>query len=98
MGVIGSRLLALAAYCAAVGTLYLIVSPVLPLADHVETPATAAPARPASVPKRVPAWAWELHEWESTEPVLRGDRPAAAPLDPPRWYREWRAWRLAVGR
>jgi hypothetical protein len=98
MGVYGSRLLALVAYCAAVATLYLVVSPVLPFSDHVETPATAAPARPASVPARVPAWAWDLLEWELTEPVLRGYRPSGAPLDPPRWYAEWRAWRVAVSR
>ena len=92
------RLLAFAAYIGAIATLYLVVSPVLPFADQVEAPATAAPARPASVPGRIPPWAWELHEWQSTEPALRGLRPAAAPLELPRWYRDWRAWRLAVRR
>ena len=94
----GGRLLAFAAYAGAIATLYLVVSPVLPFTEHVETPATAAPARPASVPARIPAWAWELHDWQSTDPALRGLRPASAPLQPPRWYREWHAWRLSVAR
>lgn len=92
-------MLAVAAYALAVAALYLIVEPVLPRhVDSVDPQATAAPARPASAPARIPAWAWELHDWQRTDPVLRPPRPARAPKQVPRWYREWFAWRIAVSR
>ena len=92
------RLLAFAAYGAAVAALFLILEPVLPSRANPEETAVAAPARPASAPLRVPAWAWDLHDWEATEPALRPPRPANVPKVLPRWYAEWHAWRLAVAR
>lgn len=96
MGVLRRRLVVFAVYGVGLASLYLIVDPVLPNTARPETAAVAAPARPASAPARIPAWAWELYDWETTEPALRPPRPAAAPMRPPAWYADWRAWRAAV--
>lgn len=92
------RLAVVAAYAAGVVSLYLIVDPVLPNRAHPEAAAVAAPTRPASVPMRIPAWAWELYDWDATEPALRPPRPSSAPKLVPAWYAEWRAWRAATTR
>ena len=92
------RLAALVAYGTAVAMLYLIAAPVLPNRAQPEEVAVAAPSRPAGVPARVPAWAWELFEWETTEPALRPRRPESVPRTLPAWYGEWRAWRSSVSR
>ena len=98
MRVFRRRVAVVAAYCAGVASLYLILDPVLPNRAHPEAAAVAAPARPASAPARIPAWAWELYDWEATEPALRAPRPAIAPKRLPAWYAEWRAWRAAMRR
>lgn len=90
------RLAVIAAYGAGLVSLYLIVDPVLPSRAHPEAAAVAAPARPASAPTRIPAWAWELYDWDVTEPALRPPRPATAPKIVPAWYAEWRTWRAAT--
>jgi hypothetical protein len=99
--VFGRRAVAGVAAASLLAALFLSVSPVLP-ADLVpwrtETtlPEPVLPARPASVPAQVPAWAWEMHEWHAKRPIDRGRRPRAAPQSLPAWYWEWRAWRVLV--
>lgn len=48
--------------------------------------------RPATVPRAVPAWAWQLYNWQHGG---GGTRPARAPRRPPAWYWAWAAWRAA---
>ncbi len=48
--------------------------------------------RPSAVPRALPTWAWLLFSWQLQGQV--GTRPAA-PLPPPAWYWQWRAWRIA---
>lgn len=48
--------------------------------------------RPASVPDRLPPWAWSLFAWQLQGEI--GPRPSA-PNPAPRWYWTWRAWRVA---
>ena len=50
--------------------------------------------RPASAPKRIPAWAWALMVWHDSG--RKGTRPANAPAKVPAWYWAWRAWRLGI--
>jgi hypothetical protein len=76
---------------------YLVVEASLRSEAPAAAPAPAA-ERPASVPARVPPWAWELHAWQLRPPVERGERPAAVPARVPGWYWDWRAWRLALAR
>jgi hypothetical protein len=47
-------------------------------------------ARPSTIPKAVPRWAFSLFEWQHGG----GKRPAAAPKKPPAWYWTWASWRL----
>ena len=47
-------------------------------------------ARPSSLPRPVPRWAWDLFTWQHTH---SGTRPAKAPQRPPGWYWQWAAWR-----
>lgn len=55
------------------------------------TPPVKAPVnkRPASAPKVIPLWAWQLREWHLG---VRKMRPAKAPANVPAWYWEWRLW------
>ena len=95
-----TRFLAAAALAGSLSGLDLILEPVRPRDGTVavdDEQAVAAPARPAGVPARIPAWAWELLDWELTEPALRAKRPAGAPAKLPAWYGDWRDWRTAVG-
>jgi hypothetical protein len=64
-------------------------------AEPVEVaPAEAAPPpRPASAPKRIPAWAWATYRWHDDH---AGVRPVDAPPTLPAWYWEWRAWKARV--
>ena len=90
-----ARVSATAAVAVAAFAGYLVLDASL----HSEAPgASPAPAveRPASVPARVPPWAWELHRWQLTAPAARGERPRAAPARLPAWYWDWRVWRLAL--
>ena len=50
--------------------------------------------RPASAPKFIPLWAWQLMVWH--DGGKQGPRPLAAPAYVPKWYWEWRAWRLGL--
>ena len=59
---------------------------------------TPPPPRPGSVPKKVPAWAWELEVWHTTPKGQRGPRPAGAPKKLPSWYWPWLNWRVALER
>ncbi|MGI9658170.1 MAG: N-acetylmuramoyl-L-alanine amidase [Gaiellaceae bacterium] len=52
------------------------------------------PPKPKGVPKRVPAWAWEMYRWHDQARANRGPRPEGAPKRLPRWYWKWRRWRL----
>lgn len=56
-----------------------------------------APPKPKGVPKRVPAWAWEMYRWHDRPRGSRGPRPDA-PKRLPRWYWKWRRWRLQHAR
>jgi autotransporter-associated beta strand protein len=62
------------------------------LGPTVASIALARVARPAALPKAVPAWAWKLLAWQQRGST--GPRPAAAPKSPRHWYAAWRAWRL----
>lgn len=48
-------------------------------------------ARPKSLPRPLPRWAWSLFRWQRTHV---GRRPPTAPRTLPAWYRRWAAWRL----
>ena len=48
-------------------------------------------ARPAGVPRVIPAWARRLYTWETSG--KHGSRPAL-PHKVPAWYARWKAWRL----
>jgi hypothetical protein len=48
-------------------------------------------ARPAGVPRVIPAWARKLYAWQTHG--KRGRRPAT-PAKLPRWYARWKAWQL----
>jgi hypothetical protein len=101
---ISRRLLAFAAYGAAIAALVFIVWPLLPVPSRngsSEVPAAnaaevKAPARPSGLPHRIPSWAWDLHSWLLTAPADRGARPKAAPRHVPAWFWTWRSWRLAL--
>jgi hypothetical protein len=55
-------------------------------------PVVVRPAkRPASVPKAIPNWAFQLAAWQQAGRA--GKRPVA-PKRPPAWYWTWQAWRL----
>ena len=47
--------------------------------------------RPASIPRRIPNWAFQLAAWQQAGKA--GKRPAA-PLRAPSWYWRWENWRL----
>jgi len=47
--------------------------------------------RPASVPRAIPNWAFQLFAWQQAG--QQGKRPAA-PLRAPSWYWRWASWRL----
>ena len=47
--------------------------------------------RPKAVPKKIPAWALELHAWQAKPAAKRGPRPAA-PSPLPAWYAAWTRW------
>jgi predicted outer membrane repeat protein len=50
---------------------------------------TAIPTqRPASVPKRIPRWAWRLLNWQEHH---IGARPST-PHPLPKWYASWKRW------
>ena len=98
------RLFVFVAIAAALGALYVAISPVLP-ADLLPWRAEPAPVvtepqplppRPESAPALIPAWAWDMHAWHSTPGSERGARPANAPQRMPGWYWEWREWRIAL--
>jgi hypothetical protein len=97
------RLGALAAFAAAAAALWLAVSPVLPdrwswhpFASDAPAAGATTTARPAGLPHRIPAWAWQLHAWMLDS--RRGPRPKAAPAHVPDWFWAWRKWRLAAER
>ena len=94
-----TRLLALAALGGAGFLVWLAIQPILPkdeASDRGASPAAAQPhPRPASLPARIPKWAWEMNGWHSAPAARRGPRPAAAPARLPAWYWEWRAWRAS---
>jgi hypothetical protein len=46
--------------------------------------------QPRSLPRPLPAWAWQLLAWQRHR---RATRPASAPRAVPGWYRRWSAWR-----
>jgi N-acetylmuramoyl-L-alanine amidase len=78
---------------------------VLPATGSLEIggPGSAAPvgpppARPGSIPRRIPRWAWELKTWQTSPKATRGPRPAAPRRRLPHWYWEWRRWLAAVER
>jgi hypothetical protein len=50
------------------------------------------PPRPPGVPRRIPAWAWELRLWHLTAKAERGPRPDSAPRRLPSWYWPWFRW------
>jgi hypothetical protein len=56
------------------------------------------PPRPAGVPRRIPAWAWELRRWHLAPRAERGPRPAAAPRRLPSWYWPWFRWQSELKR
>jgi hypothetical protein len=89
-----NRTAAIALATVALVVLYLlVVRPLLPESSSAQpTPIE----RPATVPERVPAWAWQLHGWHLTDLAERGPRPAAAPASVPRWYWDFRRWRLSL--
>jgi hypothetical protein len=100
---VSRRLLALAAYGAAIAALVFIVWPLLPTTapGSTDSPVASAaekkaPARPAGIPYRIPSWAWDLNSWLLTSPQDRGARPKAAPGHVPAWFWTWRTWRLAL--
>ena len=47
-------------------------------------------ARPATSPKEIPRWAWQLLSWQEHE---HGKEPAH-PKPLPDWYAAWKTWRL----
>lgn len=49
--------------------------------------------RPKSAPKLIPAWAWRLTAWWSSD--KQGSRPIGAPSKVPAWFWAWRKWRLS---
>ena len=57
-----------------------------------EEPLPKPPPKPKGVPKRVPAWAWQMYGWHDRPRRARGPRPDA-PKRLPRWYWKWRRWR-----
>lgn len=61
----------------------------------IVAPTGPPPARPQSVPKRVPAWAWAMSRWHDDR--VAGERPSVAPQVLPGWYWDWRAWRKQLG-
>jgi len=48
-------------------------------------------ARPQSVPKALPVWAWTILTWQQQGQI--GARPTA-PRILPAWYWKWRAWKI----
>lgn len=62
----------------------------------VERP-VVRPGRPPGVPWRIPTWAWRLHAWFLTKPMLRGERPSH-PQPIPAWFWLWRKWKMGVYR
>ena len=61
-------------------------------ASASSAPVVVRPApRPASAPRQVPNWAFQLAAWQQAGRA--GKRPAA-PLKIPAWYWSWQAWRL----
>jgi len=48
-------------------------------------------ARPAGVPRAIPAWARKLYAWQTHG--QHGKRPAT-PAKLPHWYARWKAWQL----
>ena len=54
-------------------------------------PPPPRPPRPDGVPRRIPAWAWQLRRWHLTPKDERGERPAA-PRPLPAWYWPWFRW------
>ena len=61
-------------------------------ASAASAPVVVRPApRPASAPRQVPNWAFQLAAWQQAGRA--GKRPAA-PLKIPAWYWSWQAWRL----
>jgi hypothetical protein len=56
------------------------------------------PPRPTGLPRRIPAWAWELRAWHRAPKGRRGPRPGRAPRRLPRWYWSWYRWVNAVER
>jgi hypothetical protein len=69
----------------------------LGVAEEPEPP-PPPPARPPGVPRRIPAWAWELRLWHLTPKAERGPRPASAPRRLPSWYWPWFNWQQAFER
>jgi hypothetical protein len=61
------------------------------------TPVGPPPARPGSIPRRIPRWTWELKTWQTSPKATRGPRPVT-PRPLPHWYWEWRRWLAAVER
>jgi hypothetical protein len=56
----------------------------------------AAPPRPAGVPARVPSWAYVMERWLKTPRQSRGTRPKTAPKPLPKWFADWRHWRIQI--
>lgn len=49
--------------------------------------------RPSTAPRAIPAWAWQLLDWQRHG--RSGTRPQEAPARPPAWYWRWASWQLA---
>jgi len=60
-------------------------------ASEPSKPVVVLPAsRPATLPKILPRWAWQLFDWQQNDKT--GPRPKAPKLLPA-WYWRWYAWR-----
>jgi hypothetical protein len=92
------RIFVVGLYTTAAVVLYVLVAPLLP-ERGTGGPGSArasAIARPRSVPRQVPAWAWTLSAWQSKPGEDRGRRPGTAPSHVPAWYWDWRTWRAST--
>jgi hypothetical protein len=95
------RIFVVGLYTTAAVVLYVLVAPLLPErgtggAGGADAARAGAIARPQSVPRQVPEWAWTLSAWQSKPGGDRGRRPEAAPSHVPAWYWDWRTWRAST--
>jgi hypothetical protein len=92
------RIFVVGLYTSAAVVLYVLVTPLLPErgTGGADTAQARAIARPKSVPRQVPEWAWTLSAWQSQPVEDRGRRPTGAPSHVPAWYWDWRTWRAST--